>query len=462
MSEKKKDIKPSDVTGALATILEATGIYEVDQTPDHYVRRSSDGELIPIKENGVLRNLAVFGSQADDVIIVNPFKDGTTSSSPSVKFYRLLTISMSEHVGAILRLSFACAASENSDKAVEMAKPKKSSKVKKAVEDDVSVDETSTKVSEKGTQLVAGLLEGNIGSIDEKMCRELESILKWASADSGSLLSISYSRREHKASLNSRVFNDNAPESLSGVRKSTWTIIRNIILRLFDVKSLEDFDYVPKSTYCPIFESYANVFSRVMSCVRLFSEIHSHGIRIKAIKELPSHLKYLDEYYAIARFSNTTRNTDEKDNGTPAVQTTPVAPGNVTVGMPGVPTMPQMPMPVMGMPPANATPPNGLPALGPVNMTPMQFQQPAMNTMPMSGMPSMPGMPGMQPAFQQPQQMMQQPMMGMPGMMPQQQSWQQPMPSFMAPQPQVNNMALPNFGMTGPECAVNDNPFLKS
>ena len=65
-----------DISNFLTELLELGGSNEVDRNSEKFIRNVATNEVEEISQGSKSKKLAIYGTQARDVVIVNPFADG--------------------------------------------------------------------------------------------------------------------------------------------------------------------------------------------------------------------------------------------------------------------------------------------------------------------------------------------------------------------------------------------------
>lgn len=261
----------SDISAFLADVIELGGINTVDNSPDKIIRLKTDGSPEELTVDGENKPLAIYGTRSEDAIIINPFSEGESESIRNSWFYLNRNVVLS---GILIRMM----------KALIKA----------------GADSHKKSVKEQPSLTVIKLIEGDVDVIDDKMVKEFASISRKISG----FVTIHYNKSTGKGELKSVVFNQVQRKAYPGIRKASWPVFENLMAALLGTHDLSDFDYKPKTIGIPVFESFVNilvaVYKRLIPSWELVADLTSP---VDKIGELESHLKYLPQYYAKAKYS---------------------------------------------------------------------------------------------------------------------------------------------------------------
>lgn len=358
-----------DVSNFLKQIIELGGCHIVDESPDKYIRLASSKKQEVLTVDGASKPLAIYGTKAVDAIIINPFAEGDADSTRNAWFYasrnRILSMSLIAIMQHLLQIG---------------AEARKKNKHK---------GET-----EEPTDLTAIRLLGSFAlDVDEKMLKEFKNI----SADASKFFVVHYNKTARQSEVSCVLYTEAQRKSFgNSIRVKTWDVLRGIMNAVLDTDDLSVFTTVPNTLGFPVFESYTKTLIKVYEAIR--EPLTMLGREPEQLETLNSHLRYLDQYAAKAKWCTSVTTTPiapmPTPQGTPWQSPMPVGvpgmapiPGmmpQVPMGMPG--TVPMAPQPVM--PPMGTMPP--MQQMAPMGMVPMNTMAPMggmMPPIPMGGMP---------------------------------------------------------------------------
>lgn len=357
---QQQQFTDQDITNFLKGFLEIGGTMKVDEGPDKYLRLAASNEVVTLPIDDVPKPLAIYGTKSTDAIIINPFAEGNTTSPQNTWFFsnrnRMISIIL---IGIVTKLLECGAAGKKKGK----------------------------KEEESDSNLLAVEYLGKYAQrITDNTVKDFASISK----DSLSFFNIFYNRKTKICEVKCLPFIPKQREAYRHVSTTSWEIFEGLILDVLHVKDLSEFSYSPTTLGIPQLESFCHVFLNIYEHMRpLFPLINvEECVELNALK---SHLKYLPQYYAKAKWCTSMLPTS----------TTTTAGANQPLQVPQFPMYsnampPQMPMPVAPnlVPVTSAVPmPNG--GFPPM---PVGFQAPyvpqQMGYMP-GYMPMLPPVPGM-------------------------------------------------------------------
>lgn len=306
----------NDVSSFLKVLIEIGGIYKIDDSPDKYIRFTSDNTLVTTNVDGVAKPLAIYGTKANDCIIINPFVEGEIDSSRNKWFYSTRNITLSGHLAAIMQYLLKLAADSK----------------KKKGEDQV-------------TDLLAlELLADDVHDIDEKMIKEFKNI----SNELTNFFNIYWNKSLNQCEVKCSLFITNQRKAFgSTIRVKSWDVLERLMTRILGTNDLGTFTKKPVTLGVPVFETFVgilvDIYSRINGALKMIGQPEVN------VGELESHLKYVGQYAAKAKWC-----VSPQPAATTAPAITPWAmPGNIPTIAPMMPMQnPYMPiMPNMGAQP---------------------------------------------------------------------------------------------------------------
>lgn len=367
------ELTDRDVTSFLKKLVELGGVLHVDETPDLMVRYVG-GEPLTVKNtDGVPKPICLYGTKNGECVILNPFAEGSAEAEKMTVYYYIRNHSIAAVMIAIIK------------KLIQIGTRANAGTKKKKDEDDAP------------NMKAIGLITKYVGNMDDKLLKEFNSI----TSDPTAFMSINYNNRTKSSSLKCLVFNTKQREGFN-VRVQSWELFQNIILDLLKVESLDAFDTMASSVGMPLFETNTKVLIEVYDKIAdiifvllddadLTEEKKAayKSINHEAIATLRSHIKYLKDYQAIAKWCRSPSvPTPMTAQPTPWAPVAPV--GSAPVGMTNV--MPMAPMTV-GMT-IGGVPIGSVPVVGQIPMsmtsamptTPMGIGLPV-NSLPIGSVP---------------------------------------------------------------------------
>lgn len=317
-----------NISTFLKGLLEVGGVHKVEDTPDKYVRNVLSGKIEELPIEAGSRKLAIFGTMANDVIIVNPFAEGESNTTRTTWFYHDRNIAISALLAKAMEHVLTVAARSHNKKAKE----------------------------EANDQKVIKFVGKYAVNVDNKMVTEFKQVRK----NLAEFATIYYNKKKRFSTLNCVLFNEGTPKIHPSVRAGSWDVLKAIFLKVVNVKSLDEFKIEPQNPDMPVFESFCYVFLNVLDNIKPVLELA--GVSVDT-EELKGHLKYLSMYQQRAKWCASTaqvvpqaQKLEEQKKTTPAVPTglmnnnVPWAPArSLPTGLRGasmMPPQPSVPMPV--------------------------------------------------------------------------------------------------------------------
>ena len=335
----------AEISSFIKDVIELGGGNTVDDSPDKYIRLASSGKQETLTVDGRAVPLAIYGTRATDVIIINPFAEGEADSSKNLWFYSSRNIILAAIIIKIMRHLLALGAENTSKK-----KPEK--------DKDAAVD-----------MKAIGLLSKHILNVDEKMVKEFESISK----EFHNFFNIYYNKTSRQGEVKCLVFNEAQRKAFPSVRVKSWDVFSGLLLDILNVSDLSEFNYVPQTQGIPVFESFSNILVSVYEHIAEAAKVINR--EITNIGTLRSHLKYLPQYYGKARWCTSAQPQALNPMGMPSplpqmnmVPMQPLVPGVMGAGIPNaMPMMYNTGMAQLGVPGITVT---GGPMMPPVMPSP--------------------------------------------------------------------------------------------
>lgn len=276
-----------DISSLYRQMIELGGVNTVDDSPDKYVRCKLNDKIAFITSaDGKNKDVAIYGSKNPNVIILNPLAEGDTESAANSWFMSTCNTVLAGNLARIIKAVL--------DAGVESHKKKKG------------------KEEENNNLVILKLLGKDAEAVDEKMLKEFDNIARPATK----FFTIHYNRATKQGEVKCPIFTLAQRKSNPNVRVKTWETLQHILGRILGTEKLEEFSYSPGTIGIPAFESFANILVRIYDAIQ--EPLSAIGVKVEHLGELKSHLKYLPQYYAKAKWCVTPQ------CGTTQVQTTPV------------------------------------------------------------------------------------------------------------------------------------------
>ena len=348
----------NDVSSFLKQLVEIGDIYSVDESPDKYIRYTSDNTLVTTNVDGVAKPMALYGTKASDCIIINPFVEGEIDSARNKWFYSTRNITLSGHLAAIMTYLLK-----------------------------IGADSKKKKTEDKPVDLLAiELLAEDIHEIDEKMSSEFKKI----SNELTNFFNIYWNKSLSQCEVKCSLFITNQRKAYgSSIRVKTWDVLEKLMTRILGTTDMGTFTRKPTTIGIPVFETFTNIlvdiYDKINPCLKMIGQPEVN------IGTLRSHLKYIGQYAAKAKWCVSPQPSMTPTSPIPAPWMPPVTgtmpyqqPGFMQpMGMPGM--MPNYQAPFMPnvqgmMPPQGIMPtiPSPMPNMAMMNgngMMPQMMQQ---------------------------------------------------------------------------------------
>ena len=357
-------------------IVELGGANKVDDDENHYryIRSVLTGEIAQLPlEDGGSRNLAIYGSMATDVVIINPFAEGEANTTRTTWFYHSRNI-------LIAALIVKCM-----NHLIETAVRCHDKKYKETKED----------------HKVMKYLGKTATKIDAKLLTEFKTLTESLEG----FVSIYYNKKNRKCNLTGLLEKDTDQlreiYKTSNIRVASWEYLKNIFHAVVGVKDLKEYQITPQSANIPMFESFCYLYINLFDHMKPVLELV--GVEVN-VDDLKPHLQYLEMYYQKAKWCVSTSTVVTKAQ-TPQVRNTGAAkqiPVNVVapwqcVGLPSMATASPIPNLNMSRLPAHVTnpgncmpqiPPTGYYAAPMMQAMPQQMQMQQMTSAPAKQLPN--------------------------------------------------------------------------
>ena len=105
----------ADISNFLKGLLELGDINTVDDSPDKYIRtKSGDQETLSV--DGVKKPLAIYGTRAEDAIIINPLAEGESGAERNAWFYGNRKMVLAAMIKTIIAKALAVGAASHARK----------------------------------------------------------------------------------------------------------------------------------------------------------------------------------------------------------------------------------------------------------------------------------------------------------------------------------------------------------
>ena len=262
-----------DISTFYKQLIELGGVQTVDESPDKYVRKKDDNSIAYVTNaDKSTKQVAVYGTRASDVMILNPLAEGDSDSALTSWFMKNCNLILAANVAKIIKTCLTYGAETHQ---------------KKAGKDDAA--------DPKGL-LIAKYLSKDIADVDEKMVKEFDSICKPIT----NFFNIHYNRSTMKGEVKCPIFTLAQRKSMPKIRVKTWEVLEHLAGRILGTDTLDVFAYQPGTVGVPVFESFANILVKLYEI--LTEPLKIIDVEVQHIPELQSHLKYLPQYYAKAKW----------------------------------------------------------------------------------------------------------------------------------------------------------------
>lgn len=305
-----------DISNFLTELLELGGSNEVDRNSEKYIRNVATNEVEEISQGSKSKKLAIYGTQARDAVIVNPFADGDLGNQDNW-FYRTRNTLVSGLVIALM----------------------------KYILENASVDKKEDETATDGSELIK-YVGKYANMIDNKMLTEFNKI----SSKMEDFIKLYYNKQKKVCEVKCALFNDSSKKVYPGIRKSTWEPLQQIVLKLFKTNDLKTLSEGPSSAAIPTFEAYVKVFLNVFDALKEPLKLIEIYVDTAAIR---AHLPNLELYYNKAKWCTSCTNGQIVKPAVPASTTPwgqPVTPVAIPVApVSFVPPAVQIPQPYMMM-----------------------------------------------------------------------------------------------------------------
>lgn len=260
----------NDVSSFLKGLIELGGGNVVDDSPDKYIRMKSDNKPVTLSADGRNVPLAIYGTKATDAIIINPFSEGDTDSTKQAWFYSSRNIVLSALIVKIMKTLLTVGAASHKKK----------------------------KDEEPASMEAIKWISKYVTEIDEKMVKEFDTISK----ELHNFMNIHYNKGTKRGEVKCVIFTQNQRKAFPSVRAKTWGVFEGILSDILGISELGELDYIPETLGIPAFESFAhilvNIYERLQEALKLIG-------REDNVAALKSHLKYLPDYFARAKWCAT-------------------------------------------------------------------------------------------------------------------------------------------------------------
>lgn len=262
------DKEPADM---LKLLVELSGFYVVDNSPDKFIRGKSSGDPEFLMDGKEQKQLALYGTKSAEALIVNPLAEGEANSERNSWFYLALNKGLAGDLTFLMSKLLRIGADQHK--------------------------KTKSDESKTPDKKVIELLTSNVQQMDEKLCKEFQQISKQQN-----FINIHYNKTQHKGEVKCLFFIEAQKKAFPNIRKSSWPIFEDILGKLLGIRNLTDFDYKPTVQALPLFESTVNILLKIYQRIQPWMKIFDCGPTEAQLGELESHLKYLNEYYEVAKW----------------------------------------------------------------------------------------------------------------------------------------------------------------
>jgi len=287
------EFSDSDISNFLTELIELGGSNEVDRNSEKFIRLvnkdGTTGDVCEIPSGNRTKKLAIYGSQAKDAVIVNPFADGELGDQNNW-FYRTRNMLIGGLVAKLILHILETASVDNKD-----------------------TENTN------GSELIK-YIGKYAACIDDKMVTEFKKIAKIDKDNDGNKLDefmkLYYNKRKKICSVRCCLFDESTKGSYVGIRKSTWEPLQQIVLKLLNTSDLKTFNETSSSSAIPTFESFVRVFLNVFDALKDPLKLIDIYVDTTAIR---AHLPRLELYYNKAKWCTSCTNFQPKQTSSSSV-----------------------------------------------------------------------------------------------------------------------------------------------
>ena len=359
------EFSDNDISEFLSDLIELGGVNTVDRDSGKIIRSALSHDPCTINNGTTNTNLAVYGSTAKNVTIVNPFADGELSNEQSLWFYSTRNTILSGMLAKAVVTVLTIAATANEGES------------KKKKKDQAEVDITDTRASK--------FLGKFALLVDNKMVEEFKTV----SSDLTDFAKIYYNKSKRRAEFRCTLFNESTKTIYKNkVRVGSWEPLQNIVLKVLQVEDLGELVTEVKILDMPTFDTMCRLYVDIVDRLAKPLTIAEMIVDTTSVK---ARLDKLEPFYAKAKWCVSSTNVINKPTtsaapwGGPAPATAGPAPASPNAGFnrpfaapvagpaPATPNaMPFTPAPAFGgYGPAPFAPMNmGMPVAGPAPAVP--------------------------------------------------------------------------------------------
>lgn len=272
----------SDISEFLSELIELGGVHFVDRDSNKLIR-DPDGNTYTLNNGDRVVDLAVYGSVARDVAIVNPFADGGMNNEQSLWFYssrnEVLSGLLAKAVMTVIEI---------------IAKANKTGSTEKKGKKGKSEDTTDAIARAAGTYASSCALLINENMVDE---------FRLISSDWKNFAKIYYNKSKRRAEFKCSLFSELEKRTLvesKKVKAKDWEPIQSIVLKVLGVEDVGQLVTDAKIHDMPAFDSicrlYVEVLGRLSKPLKTLANIDLDTSKVEG------QLGNLEAYYQKAKW----------------------------------------------------------------------------------------------------------------------------------------------------------------
>jgi hypothetical protein len=260
-----------DASNFIATFISLGDMFRVTDDTNRYIMQKDiehEGQWVQpvLTINKATRPLAIYGTQARDVCVINPFADGISATSEDNWFYKTVNEIFSSYLIAVMKHILVRIVAQKDKKNYEKMKG-----------DDVCGDYVGEYASK----------------INKITINEFNGLIK----NPYEFFKVYVSIRKGTAEVRCKIFNDEDRKYLTNIRKSTWGALETIITSLLKTNdAFSDFEWKIESKHIPKLEAMANILGELYTRLQEPAE-RLLGVKFDGLDVFLKHLPNLETYY---------------------------------------------------------------------------------------------------------------------------------------------------------------------
>lgn len=263
----------ADISQYIKEFIEVGGLYEVGPAPDLYVfKKGTDTNVKLATDDGTEFPISVYGSTAQDSMIINPFAEGDSTTTKGTWLYGTSNVKIAL---CLIKLMETCL-----EVGVSSA-TKKKTKGKKAAEEKSNPNFAIMKVISK-----------YIPDMDEQTLKEFHQI----SASPREFFNIHFNPRLGKGEIKCMIFTKSQRAGYKSVRSKSWKVFEGILGGILGSENPEDFSYTPKIISIQYLESFLYIFCKIFRKIEEANKMLEEPMTIGNLDYLESHFNMLQAY----------------------------------------------------------------------------------------------------------------------------------------------------------------------